>query len=132
MWCCELCGIPSASTLSMSDSIELLKGLMGASAARHRVIANNLANINTPGYKRQDVRFRDAFAKALSDNRSGALTDVDLEHYRDTSSPARPDGNNVSTQREMGRMAENSLLYEVSTRVLQAKYQGLRKAISGR
>jgi flagellar basal-body rod protein FlgB len=116
----------------MSDSIELLKGLMGASAARHRVIANNLANVNTPGYKRQDVRFRDAFAKALTDERSGALTDVDLEHHRDTSSPARPDGNNVSMQLEMGRMAENSLLYEVSTRVLQAKYQGLRKVIRGR
>jgi flagellar basal-body rod protein FlgB len=116
----------------MSDSIELLKGLMGASAARHRVIANNLANINTPGYKRQDVQFRDAFAKALADKQPGALTNVNPKQYRDTTSPARPDGNNVSTQREMGRMAENSLLYEVSARVLQTKYQGLRKAISGR
>jgi flagellar basal-body rod protein FlgB len=122
----------SATSQSMSESIELLKGLLGASAARHRVIANNLANINTPGYKRQDVKFRDAFAKALADKRSGSLTKVDLEHYRDTSSPARLDGNNVSTQVEMGRMAENSLLYEVSTRVLQAKYQGLKKAIKGR
>ncbi len=116
----------------MSDSIELLKGLMGASATRHRVLANNLANIDTPGYKRQDVQFRDAFAKALANRRSTSLTDIELDHSRDTTSPARPDGNNVSTQREMGRMAENSLLYEVSARVLRAKYQGIRKAINGR
>jgi len=116
----------------MNDSIQILSKLLDASALRHRVLANNLANVDTPRFKRQDVLFRDALAKAIDSPDGSKVTDVQPRVSMDTVTPGRPDGNNVSTQRELGEMTENALLYQFATRAINLKFSSLTKAIKGR
>jgi flagellar basal-body rod protein FlgB len=115
----------------MNESIQLLNKLLDASALRQRVLADNLANVNTPRFKRKDVEFREMLAKAVHSEDAKALSVVQPKIVVDTVSPSRSDGNNVSTQRELGEMTENSLLYQFATRAVGRKYDTIRKAIKG-
>jgi flagellar basal-body rod protein FlgB len=117
----------------MSDpTVALLQALMDASATRQTVLANNVANANTPGYTRRDVDFRSELARALeSDRPAAALAHVHPRVSEDRTARARGDGNNVSLQRELGQMAQNRLLYDVSAQALSARYARLRSAIRG-
>ncbi|MFH0880983.1 MAG: flagellar basal body rod protein FlgB, partial [Lentisphaerota bacterium] len=49
----------------MDETTQVLNKMLDVSALRQRVLANNLANINTPGYKRLDVKFRDELTDAI-------------------------------------------------------------------
>ena len=115
---------------------------------RTELIANNLANADTPGYKARDIDFRDAMARAageptsqgvhLSTTQSGhiggaasadATTSSDLK-YRTPLAPAL-DGNTVDTQLEQTAFAEASVRYQASLDFLDARIQGLQKALRG-
>jgi flagellar basal-body rod protein FlgB len=116
----------------MKDSIQILSKLLDVSALRHRVLANNLANVDTPQFKRSDVAFRDALAKAIESPDGTKVSDVQPRIVEDTVTPGRPDGNNVSTQRELGEMTENALLYQFATKAINFNFNQLTKAIKGR
>jgi flagellar basal-body rod protein FlgB len=116
----------------MDQTLQLLDKLMDVSALRQRVLANNLANINTPGYKRQDVQFREALAEAIESGSKQNIEAVDPVVEADTASPSRPDGNTVSLQDEMALMAENNILYSLATQIAAGKYARLKSAIKGR
>jgi flagellar basal-body rod protein FlgB len=106
--------------------IGLLQQAMTAASLRHRVVANNLANVNTPGYRALEVRFEDELSKHL-DRPEGvvpAVVESDL--------PERADGNTVDLDRELGAMNKNSLLYQAASQVLATRIAALRSAIAGR
>ncbi|MGN1148798.1 MAG: flagellar basal body rod protein FlgB [Lachnospiraceae bacterium] len=112
------------------DYINVLDKAADASWLRNDAIANNIANVDTPGYKRQDVAFESELKKALGrssntsnmDQRVASVrtdqltpkTYTDLEGYS-----YRLDGNNVDIETENVMLAENQL-----------KYQGLMNSIS--
>ena len=116
----------------MSDTIQVLHKLLDGCAARQRVIAGNLANVNTPGYVRRDVRFQKALAEAIHSRESGKVEEVEPKMTVDSSGDFNHVGNNVSVQKEMGLMAENSILYNFAAQAIGKKYAGLRKAISSK
>ena len=116
----------------MDPSIQFLSKVMDASALRQRVLANNLANADTPRFTRQDVKFKDVLVKAVETGDADKVAQVQPEVVNDTVTGYKPDGNNVSLQREMGEMAENSLLYQFTGQVVERKMATLRKAIAGR
>ena len=95
------------------------------------VIANNLANVNTPGYCRRDLKFKDAMMQALDEGKAADFKSLQTEIVEDHTQPTRPDGNNISTQLELGEMSQNELLYRVSTRAISSKLARLKKAING-
>lgn len=109
--------------------INVLDKAADASWLRNDAIANNIANVNTPGYKRQDVNFESQLQKALKNSRyesvDDKVTNVNLKHlnpvtYRDHSGFSyRLDGNNVDIDTENVELASN-----------QIKYQGLITSIS--
>ncbi len=105
--------------------------MMDGCSARHRVLANNLANAETPMFKRQDINFRKALEQAIEAKKNGNSVDVQFEIRTDTKSPSAPNGNNVSTQTELGLILENSLLYNTATTVISGKFARLKKAIKG-
>lgn len=116
----------------MSDQTDiLLKSLMDACATRQSVLANNVANANTPGFTRSDLEFKTAMSNALKAGDSEALARFRPQVREDLSSRARQDGNNVSIQKELGNMAQNRLLYDISALALSAKYSRLRAVIKG-
>ncbi|MBI3986503.1 MAG: flagellar basal body rod protein FlgB [Lentisphaerae bacterium] len=125
-------GMEHAFVLSRMDtSITLLNKLLDLTAARHEVLANNLANVNTPGVTRQDLRFKDSLISAIKSDDKDAISSLKAELYDDVSQPFRPDGNNITTQSELAEMSQNELMYRVASRALSMKYSGMRKVLSG-
>lgn len=114
----------------MNQNIELLGKLMDATTLRHRVLANNLANANTPGYLRKDVDFASTLSSALESGPQ-ALRQAQFSATVDASATVNSTGNSVSLQKELGEMMQNSLLYDFATEMAGLKMAGLRKAITG-
>jgi flagellar basal-body rod protein FlgB len=115
---------------------------------RTELIANNLANADTPGYQARDLDFRAAMARVsgekttsgvhLSTTQAGhiggaasadAATSPDLK-YRTPLAPAL-DGNTVDTQLEQAAFAENAVRYQATLTFLNSKFRGLLTAIMG-
>ncbi|MHB0912674.1 MAG: flagellar basal body rod protein FlgB [Armatimonadota bacterium] len=111
-------------------SVTLAKSLDAASM-RHSVIANNIANITTPGFKRSDVSFSEQLKQALdSPNTVQEVGNVAPEVKLDETSPANEDGNNVSIDKEMADLGKNTLEYEALVRLLNLKFSMLQTAVT--
>jgi flagellar basal-body rod protein FlgB len=116
-------------------------------ARRGELIATNLANADTPGYKARDIDFRQAMARVSGEATSGvtltttqpghigtatnadAATNPDLK-YRTPLAPSL-DGNTVDTQIEQASFAENAVRYQATLTFLNSKFRGLLTAILG-
>ncbi|HEY1188274.1 MAG TPA: flagellar basal body rod protein FlgB [Gemmata sp.] len=109
--------------------LNVLTQVLDASALRHRVIAQNVANVNTPGYKRLEVAFEADLAKALAAPTGGAPV---RPRVVNVDGPERADGNTVDIDVEMNSMTKNSLLYEAATQIIASRVASLRSAITGR
>ncbi|MFS8523421.1 MAG: flagellar basal body rod protein FlgB [Limnochordales bacterium] len=117
---------------------------MDAAVLRQQVAADNIANVNTPGFRRRLVRFEDELARAVRGRGvTGVLTNprhipvgtapvsrVRPRVVRDDTSVMRNDGNNVDIDREMAINAAAELLYAALTQVTSARYRMLRSAIT--
>lgn len=102
-----------------------------ALSLRHRVIANNLANISTPGFKKSDISFIDELRSQLDAEDSGIRGTVFTPRVFTVRGTAeRLDGNNVNPEQEMAKLAENTLLYNAVARQLTYRIYALRLAIT--
>lgn len=119
--------------LAVPDFIQetgLLERLISASQLRGKVLANNIANQNTPGFTRQEVRFEEILRESLQRGRDASA--VRPEVVVDTTTPARPDGNNVQLESEINAARENRLMAETYLTILQGHFEMLRTAMSDR
>jgi len=116
----------------MDETPILLKKMMDGCMVRHSVLANNIANVNTPGFKRQDVDFKKALADAIKSGDPVKLGSAESQIKTDRSARSNENGNSVSMQKEIGMMADNSLLYSFSAMTMSDKFARMRKAISGK
>lgn len=106
---------------------------LGAAGKRQEVLANNLANVNTPGYKRLDVSFDGMLAKAVDAARTGdrsALDQLRPGVSTDDSVAVRADGNSVDVDQEMAFLAENNIRYNALVQLTQKKFETLKYVIS--
>jgi flagellar basal-body rod protein FlgB len=103
--------------------------VLDAVAVRTKVILHNIANQNTPGYTRSEVKFEDHLREAVRKGPS-AVQSVKPEVALDTVSPSRPDGNNVTLELELNAMRENRLLYESYASILEGHFNLMRAAIT--
>jgi flagellar basal-body rod protein FlgB len=110
---------------------ELLARLLDVYSVRHRVIAQNVANVNTPNYHRLDVAFEDAFARALSSHDPAALLRVQPAVVENAEGPERADGNNVDIDTEMSGLEKNTLLYRTFVQIIASRVATQRSAITG-
>jgi flagellar basal-body rod protein FlgB len=113
----------------VGDASELLSRLMSASTLRAKVLSENIANQNVPGYKRQIVRFEDLLAKSLETG-AHSLDGVEPEIVTDLATPSGPDGNNVSLEVENNAMRSNWLLYQTYAAIVQTRNELLRASIT--
>lgn len=103
------------------DYVNVLDKAADASWMRQEAISNNIANVNTPGYKRQDVAFEDSLQEAISNSRYRSTdekvanlskADLRIRSYTDSSGFSyRLDGNNVDIDTENAALARNQLKY---------------------
>lgn len=112
-------------------TMALTKSLDGV-AMRHRVIANNIANAETPGFTRSDVSFEEQLKQALASgiDDEASVERISPETVPDSTSQTRPDGNNVSIDKEMADLTKNSLSYETLTQLTNLKFSMLKQAIT--
>lgn len=113
-----------------------------AREARASVIASNIANADTPGYKAKDINFQDALNAAQT--RSGYsmsrthskhfelnLEARPREQFRNPDQPDTGDGNSVDVQVERNLYMRNAMEYQASLSFLTSRIQGMQKALSG-
>ena len=128
------------------NTIELLGKTLDLRAKRHALISANLANVETPGYTPSDLSFEAELKSAL--NKGGAAQSPNPRHIpikggaaglarvqgEVVEIPGRsmgPDGNGVEMESEMGRMAENQIMYNASVQLLAKKFEMMKQAIRG-
>jgi flagellar basal-body rod protein FlgB len=134
-------------------SVDALTKSMTFLEERHRLILDNIANVGTPGYKAKSApiaEFQRALAKAIEErqaNRSKPLALESTAHFRETrngmavtpstapegdSGILKHDGNNVSLEKEMSDLAQNTLMHRVMSELLRSRFAGLKSAIAER
>jgi len=116
--------------MSLVDTpmMQTLNRALDLTALRQRLVSENIANIDTPGYQTRDVDFRGELQRALTAGEAEASpvmirTLAGLEQ--------RPDGNNVNIDRESLLMAQNQLQFQTSVAVLRTEFSRLQLAING-
>ncbi|MDP8207234.1 MAG: flagellar basal body rod protein FlgB [Candidatus Electryonea clarkiae] len=130
------------------DGMMALKKGLNAYSLRHKVLAANIANSETSGYRAQKVRFEEQLQKAL-DRQSFGLSRSDKHHIPlraglrrmeslraevvDDDTPDMYNGlNNVDIEKEMAQMATNQIHYSATTKIMKIRYQMLQSSIRGR
>ena len=117
---------------------------LDASWLRNDAIAQNIANVDTPGYKRKTVKFEEYLSSALdANNLKGNMTDarhipigsdnvddINITVSEDNANlSTRLDGNNVDIENEMALMAKNTIQYNTLIQRLNSQFKTLRSAI---
>lgn len=121
------------------DYINVLDKAADAAALRNKIIGNNIANIDTPGYKRQDVAFEQDLQRALKNSRYRSLDEkvgtVRLKRlngtvYTDYANYSyRVDGNNVDVDNENVEMASNQLKYNGIMQSMDRQFKNLQSVM---
>jgi len=125
-------------------TVDELQRALTAASQRHAVLSNNLANANTPGFKRSDVVIATSFAEEFGARvsrpsvrrthpkhlQSRRQEGVSWRVVQDNSTTMRNDGNNVDPDREMALVAENQLYYQALVEAVSRKLRSLRSAIT--
>lgn len=120
------------------NSINVLDKAADAAWKRNEVIANNIANNTTPGYKRQDINFEEQLRRALRSTRytslsaridgvSSNLSRLNAKVYTDSAGFSyRMDGNNVDADTEGAKLAANQLKYNGLIDIINGKFTSLK------
>jgi flagellar basal-body rod protein FlgB len=108
--------------------LQLMARLMDVAALKAQVHAGNIANQNTPGYKTRAVAFDQAFQQALEQGGAEDASEVEPAVYEPRSTPAQPDGNDVSLNREIIDSAKNQMMYNAYVSMVRGKLRLLNVA----
>jgi flagellar basal-body rod protein FlgB len=130
--------------LNLDSYLGVHQDALKLQSKRLEVIADNLANSDTPGYKARDIDFRAALASAGSTDTTVKLATTNAGHlsidpnteasanlkYRTPLAPSL-DGNTVDAQQEQAAFADNTVRYQATLTFLSARFKGLMTAITG-
>jgi len=119
--------------------VDLLERELNITTQRNALIASNVANVDTPGYKSQDL----AFAQVLDGETDRlALRRTDPRHLPaeegmgagnevvESTAPARADGNNVDIEDEMIKLSQNTMDYNISVQLLAKRLNTLKSVVT--
>lgn len=125
----ELLTVPFIDNM-FSGRLANLQSALGRTTQRHSLIADNLANVNTPGFKRKDVDFNIILDAQMNPGKVSMqqMRDQQIQQASDQTS-LRLDGNNVDMEREVMSMAETELRYETLTQLTTGYFSELKSAI---
>ena len=113
-----------------SLGIDVLARVLDTAGLRHQAIAQNVANVNTPNYRRLTVTFEDDLTRVLK--AGGDPGTVRPRTVETAGGAERADGNTVDIDLEMAQLAKNSLLYSAAAQIMASRLGTLRSAITGR
>jgi flagellar basal-body rod protein FlgB len=127
-------------------SLSILERSLDTAALRQKVIANNIANVDTPSFKRSEVEFENVLQQAMSETKFAGLRtsskhiaigrgvprEVMPEVIVDDKTLIKNNKNNVDIDLEMAQMSKNGMRYNVLVERMAKEFKGLRTAIEGR
>jgi len=130
----------------INDKTRMLEKALDAAWMRNETISNNIANVNTPGYKKSYVRFEELLTDAVDKFQiSGIKKDerflpigkdtkftVSPEIVQEEFTSMRRDGNNVDIDVEMAELAKNSIKYNALIAQMSKEFSKIKLAINGR
>ena len=105
----------------------LLEQALDGLSLRHRVLANNYANVNTPGFKRSDVDFQSAMRQAFAE--SSKKPEVQFQVRADQTTTMRNDNNNVDPDVELANISTNAILYRALAEQIDRKFGQIRMVL---
>ena len=119
---------------AMYDStVMLLSRTLGYALRRHKVVAANLANVETPNYRAKDLPFTAILKSAMDGVHNDPTSAPRFREPRlvlDVTGEVRFDGNNVNNENEMIKLTKNSGAYTTAVDLIKYKFNTLHKAIS--
>ena len=98
-----------------------LQRYMDLLTSRQKLVTSNIANADTPGYKTQDIDFQSEFMSMVSGQMPQTIQPEGLAE--------RPDGNNVSMDREARMLAENAIRFNMASTLVRSQLKLVRNAI---
>ena len=120
--------------LFASANYEGVKKMLDATVLRHEAISSNIANVETPHYKRIDVNstFGTELKRAIANNQVGDVRGVQPRVEVDRNAVAQNrDGNSVQLEKELVYLQKNMVAHQLQTKLITGKLTSLRKAITG-
>jgi flagellar basal-body rod protein FlgB len=124
-----------------NQTIDAMEAYMTRLSRRQQIVASNLSNIDTPGYKTKDVSFRATMQELLSENSIGLRAErpehsqgaipvyPHAQAFEVQGLPSRTDQNNVDLDREMLKLSETSFSYSLITELLRGKFRTIASSI---
>jgi flagellar basal-body rod protein FlgB len=117
--------------MSLIDSTQVaLETALRGSSMRQELLTNNLANINTPGYQRQDLDFHAALQSAQAAGTDPS--DITFRPSTDPSRIVRADGSGLDADQESATIAKNTLEYQALVQVMDARTTIMQTAMGVR
>lgn len=108
----------------------LISNALRATEQSHRVVSQNIANVNTPGYQSRKLSFEE-FQKRITAGLADQEMMPELPIELTQGLVARADGNNVDIDKQLADLKKNSLLHQTYTHLLASKMSTARRAITG-
>ncbi len=119
--------------MSLTDNnVELLSKLLDLTTAKNKVIANNIANVNTPGFKKFEVAFQKELRKAVESKDIDKVKNIQESVTLSKDKSTRKDGNNVDLDKELVAFYQMADRHNIYLEILSKKFKGMIAAIQGR
>jgi flagellar basal-body rod protein FlgB len=107
----------------------LLQAGIKAEGLRQKAIASNIANLQTPGYRRSSVKFEELLSKALESSGEIRLSDIEPQTYQPKQTPVKSNGNDVNLEVEVGEMIKNNMRHKTFIMLLKKKFSQIELAM---
>ncbi|MBI5748842.1 MAG: flagellar basal body rod protein FlgB [Nitrospinae bacterium] len=125
------------------ENIDIFKKVLDLRSERHNIISSNIANIDTPNYKSVDISFEEQLRSAADSGSGKGLKKTndnhlpggvrDIENIRPEinidNTPSGIDGNNVDIDKEVTKMAENTIMYNAMAQLIRQEFDDLKYVI---
>lgn len=116
-----------------SKTVDLLSNMLDYRAERHKVIASNIANLDTPGYKPSTIDFRENLDEIMNKREPLLLTRTNPRHFQAGGGGREfqisTSGDKVEIDKEMADLAENNITYNATVEMLARKFRGLNTVL---
>ncbi len=109
--------------------VQLIEAGLRATGLQGRAVANNIANLNTPGYRRYAVEFEKVLAEAIDSGELDRLSGLELPVVQPRNTPVGQTGNDVNLETEIGEMLKNGALYKTYVRLMAKAYRQMELAM---
>ncbi len=124
------------------QTLNFLKKALDGSWTRNKVISNNIANVNTPGYKKKSVNFEEQLKRELSQKNSVSMMTTNDKHISTKTTShlyvkehknysTRKDKNNVNIDKQMANMTKNNIMYNSLLKQVSYEFNEIKDVITG-